>query len=305
MKKILLIVATFLMCYNTNAQMGLLGKKPAEQVEQLKERPLLVVLGDEEVMDVYNENIKKAIDEVWTFCTDIRYISKDEWRKLAKDKDEAKKYAQLYFTARTLNANAPGSSLVIGLLENKISTNFYYTGIGLADLTLALHNIQTDLEMGTSNRTVLKNQQNEFSEYLTDSLQHKTLYIDKAVVGKKFLKQIDDIYKYDYKLVSKEEIDNAIINKDPNVLFIREFVRAQRPMTKTRRKFGETNQMGTNTQISSAASMYVGYNLVYKALDLKAVGIAGLTGTGSLSMDMRETGKLKIKGIKTLLKYIK
>lgn len=304
MKKIIWIVALALFCVHANAQMGLLGEKPAAEVELLKDRPLLVVLWDEGELDNYNENIKKAIDEVWTFSTDIRYVSKDEWRELAKDKDKAKKYAHLYYTAQTLNANAPEHSLVIGILEKKISTNFYYTDLGLADLILALKNIQTDLEMGADYKKLIKSNEEKGMKFLSDSIEHKTLYIDKELISKKFLKKIDETYTYKYKLVTKEEIDEAIINKDPNVLFIREFVRAQRPMTKTRRKFGETDQMGTNTQISSKASMYVGLNLVYKASDLKYVAIAGTTGMGSLDGRPRETGKIKIKGIKMLLKYI-
>ncbi|WP_179018964.1 hypothetical protein [Winogradskyella forsetii] len=175
MKNTLLIVAIALISYKTNAQMGLLGKKPAAQVEQLKERPLLVVLEDEGELGDYNKNIRKALEAVWTFSTDIRYILKDEWRKLAKDKDEAKKFAHLYYTARTLNANAPEHSLVIGILENKISTNFYYTDLGLADLILALKNIQIDLEMGADYKKMIKSNEAKGIKFLSDSIEYKTL----------------------------------------------------------------------------------------------------------------------------------
>lgn len=293
MKKTVFIILFSFIYFYANAQMGLLGKKPAAQVELLKERSLLVVLWDEGELDLYNENIKKAIEEVWTFSTDIRYISKDEWRKLAKDKDEAKKYAHLYYTAKTLNANAPEHSLVLGILEKKISTNFHYTDLGLADLILALKNIQSDLEMGADYKKMIKSNEEKGMKFLSDSIEHKTLYINKDLVSKKFLKKIDEIYTYKYKLVTKDDIDEAIINKNPNVLFIKEFVRAQRPMTKTREN------------IRTTASMYVGLNLVYKASDLKYVAIAGTSSMGSLDGRPRETGKIKIKGIKMLLKYIK
>ncbi|WP_179018962.1 hypothetical protein [Winogradskyella forsetii] len=61
----------------------------------------------------------------------------------------------------------------------------------------------------------------------------------------------------------------------------------------------------TRGDIRTTASMYVGLNLVYKASDLKYVAIAGTSGMGSLDGRPRETGKIKIKGIKMLLKYIK
>ena len=304
MKKLIICVGIALVCSSVNAQMGLLGKKPVKQLEMLRERPLLVVLWDDGELDGYNENIKKAIAEVWTFSSDIRYITKDQWREMAKDKDEAQRYAHLYYTKKMLGGNAPNNSLVIGLLEKAVSTNFYYTpDTGLADLMLALHNIQTDLIMGADYKKIVKNQSMEFSRFLSDSLEHKTLYIDEALVTKKFLKKINDTYTYDYKLVSKDEIDNAILNKDPKVLFIREFVRAQRPITKSRLQLGDKRTDTDKVEIQKTASMNIGINLVYKASDLKQVGVAGMTGMGKMNAD-KEEGKIDIKGIEMFLKLI-
>ncbi|SDS29372.1 hypothetical protein SAMN04515667_1848 [Formosa sp. Hel1_31_208] len=266
MKKIILNAFIILFSLGINAQMGVLGKKAAKQIEILKERPLLVVLWEEGELDGYNENIKKAIDEVWTFSSEIVYVTKDEWRKLSKDKEESSKYAHLYYTVKMLNANAPNHSLVIGLLENKVSIHFVFTpNTGAADLMLSLKNLQLDLAIGNNYKKVVNEQRVEYMQYIKDSLPHKTLYINKNLATKKLLKKIDDVYSYPFKLVSHEDINEAILNKDPDVLFIREFVKAQRPTTKT--KF--------NTGNSETASMHFRLKMIYRAADLKLIGGTG------------------------------
>lgn len=284
MKKLMFSILLILVSFSTYSQMGVLGKKAEKQIELLKDRTMLVVLWDEGELDTYNENIKKAIDEVWTFSNDIKYVTKDEWRKLSKDKDEREKYANLYYTKKMLNANAPDHSLVFGLLEKKISTHFIFTPeTGLADLILSLKNMQLDLEIGNDYKKVAKEQRQELMQYIKEALPKMTLYIDKDLVTKKLINKIDDTYPYSYKLVSHEEINKAILNKEPNVLFIREFVRAQRPMTRT----------AMNTGNNRTASMHFRLKMIYRASDLKLVG-----GTGA-------GDKVDIKDIETLLQIMK
>ncbi|WP_033958652.1 hypothetical protein [Psychroserpens jangbogonensis] len=270
MKILIICVCISLVCFNANAQLGLLGKKPVKQVETLRERPLLVVLWDEGELDDFNENIKKALDLAWTFSTDIRYISKDEWKTIYKDKDEAKKYAHLYYTKKMLGGNAPDHSLLIGLVENKVSTHFAFTPhLGLADLIFSLKNIQIDLEIGNDYKNKMKEMGKNASKFLNDSLETKTVYFDEANVSKKFLKKIHDVYPFKYEIVSKEEIDDAILNKDSDILFFRQVVRAQRPLTKTR-----TDISGKTT--AKTASMNVPVTFVYKASDLEIISGVGM-----------------------------
>ena len=273
MKKLIICVCISLVCFNVNAQLGLLGKKPVKQVETLRERPLLVVLWDEGELDDFNENIKKALDLAWTFSTDIRYISKDEWKTIYKDKDEAKKYAHMYYTKKMLGGNAPDHSLLIGLVENKVSTHFAFTPhLGLADLIFSLKNIQADLEIGGDYKNKMKEMGKTASKFLNDSLETKTVYFDEANVSKKFLKKIHDVYPFKYEIVSKEEIDDAILNKDSDILFFRQVVRAQRPVTKTR----VNNAGASKIKTSKTASMNVPVTFVYKASDLEIISGVGM-----------------------------
>ncbi|WP_460218760.1 hypothetical protein [Psychroserpens sp. MEBiC05023] len=287
MKKTILVFCMALICFNTSAQMGVLGKKAAKQIELLKDRTMLVVLWDDDELDGYNENIKKAIDDVWTFSNDIKYVTKDEWRELSKNKDEREKYTNLYYTTKMLNANAPNHSLVFGLLEKKVSTHFIFTPkVGLADLMLSLKNMQLDLEIGNNYKKVVKEQRTNFINYAKDNLPNMTLYIDKDMVTKKLIKNIEKTYPYPYKLVSYEDINAAILSKDPNVLFIREFVKAQRPMTKTR-------ETANNVAYSKMGSMNFAMKMLYRTSDLKLVG-----GTGP-------GDKIDIKDLEMLLKVMK
>lgn len=264
MKKLILLATIAFTCYNVNAQMGI-NKKSARDVETLKERPLLVVLMDEDEqhgkMKNYNENIQKAINDIWTFSPSIRFITKEEWKTIYKDKDEAKKYAHLYYTEKMLQANAPNNCLLIGLAEKKVVTHFVFTpDLGLADLMLSVTNLQKDLEIGNNYKKIVKEQVKLSSKFLKDSLEHKILYIDEGFVSKKLLKGIHDIYDYQYEIVSKEEIDDAIVAKDPKILFIRHFIKAQRP----------TTQNGTTE------SMHFALKLVYNASNLEVI-----SGTGA------------------------
>jgi len=280
MKKLIILVSIAFICFSVNAQMGI-NKKSARDVETLRERPLLVVLMDEDEqqgdLEGYNENIQKAVNDIWTFSPSIRYIDKEEWKAIYKDKDEAKKYAHLYYTEKMLQANAPNNSLLIGLVEKKVVTHFVFTpDVGLADLMLSVSNLQKDLEIGNNYKKVVKEQIKLSSKFLKDSLEHKILYIDEGFVTKKLLKGIHDIYDYQYEIVSKEEIDDAIIAKDPKILFIRHFVKAQRP----------------STQNGTTASMHFALKLVYNASNLEVI-----SGTGA-------GDKIDTKDIEMFIKLI-
>jgi len=281
------IIYTFiaLLCFSANAQMGVLGKKPAKQIEMLRQRPLLVVLWDEGELDDFNENIKKAMDIAWTFSSDIQYITKDEWKTIYKDKDQVEKYAVMYYTQKMLGGNAPNNSLLIGLTENKVCTHFAFTpNLSIADLIFSLKNIQTDFDIGDDYKNMMNDMGKNASKFLNDSLETKTVYFDEAELSKKFLKKIQETYPYKYEVVSKEDIDEAILNKDSDILFFRQVVRAQRPMTKTR-----TDISGTTT--AKTASMNVPVTFVYKASNLESFPGVGM-GNGISIKDVERFLKL-------------
>lgn len=281
-----------LLCLNVNAQLGLLDKKPVPQVEQIRERPLLVVVEDLTDVDHFKEedhkalegfydNIKEAIEKVWTFSKDVRYVTLAELHQLEANEEEAKKYAYLYYSIALKVNNAPNNCIVLGLLENKVSTNFAFTpDTYLADLMFSLSNMQMDLNTGSATMASSKAQGKKIAQFLRDSMSDKVLYIDKAFATSKLVKKIEDIYEYDYEFVDKAEIDRAIVKKNKDVLFFRHIIRAQRPTTKTR---------GGGVQTSS---MNFTYTFLYKASDLQ---LGGSASVGS---------KIDMKAIKRTLKLM-
>lgn len=231
------------------SQIGVNTKKNAEEAQELKNRPLLVVLRetdkekDKEKILKFNENFKIALEKVWTYSNIERYINYDEWRDIEKDKSQKDKYAIMHYTERDLQGNAPALCLGIGIMENKILTHFVDLNSkddALSDMIIALITLQSDLDLGKLNSSKIKEQSGKIGELLSN----KTLLISDEEVSDKLKNEISEIYPHNYKFATKEEIENVIINKDEKYLYMVLIQVKGRPTVSTGKGYKEVSSSG-------------------------------------------------------------
>ncbi|WP_055446168.1 hypothetical protein [Lacinutrix mariniflava] len=252
-RQILITLITILSFTNIYAQFGM---PKAEDANKIQKRTLLVVLDevDERLkkkinkkpekfqkyadeINLYNENLKSAIENTWTFSTEIRYVTQTKFLEIKKDKKQKKLYA--YFS----NKIQRNPSRIISDSYYADAPDIYTINIGLADEKKAIHSMmystshpsEADLTFISQQfqNLLTSLQQAEGKKYRKEmkatmaknsqKLKTKTLLLDKEFVDKKLISKIDKIYKYDYKLTDRETIDKAILAKDSKYAYVRAF----------------------------------------------------------------------------------
>lgn len=287
MKNAITLLICSLFSIAINAQGGI-PKNKLEEASQIKSLPLLVVLNDsdskfyKEFDNDLNELLQQAVNTEWTYNKEIRYISREEWIELSKDKSEKKKFAILYQSNSDLAGNVPGGTLAIGLLENKVFTHFVKLPVennvatNYADYIHTIRLLQSDLK-GLSK----KEQREDAQNFLTsDTLKIKTLLIDENLIKSNLTEEIiREYYPYNLEIVPKSVIDSAILNKEKNILYTKELAMAIRPMVRTNHGYREVNSHETV------------FNGIFKAKNSDLVF-------------MISANPIKEKSFKTLKKYI-
>lgn len=255
MKKHLLIFFTLFLTISMNAQLGIKKKKMSE-AKLIKELPLLVVLHeyDDPFYKKMNVMLKESMGKYWTFSDSIKFITKKELREFSKDKSKKDKYAYLMYSEKEYQANVPAGVFCIGLLKNKTFTHFKKFGnpnkeLSLADYKLGLFWLQKDLTLRFGIGAVSKRAKILIKEF-KERMSQDTLLIDKDLINDEIKESLAKDYKYNYKIVSKEIIDNAILDELPNILYLKSFETLSRPITRTRSSSINTNigAQGTNRQ---------------------------------------------------------
>lgn len=229
----------FCICLQASAQLGF-GKP--EDITALKQRKLIVVLREtnsKKAADIayvkeFNEVLKRAVPNFWTYNTDITYMTKDEVSKLIKAKD--KSHAVLEFSIwNVTNYSSNGingmryatdswksSTLDVSLIEksNKAvaSANLPSLYPSEGDLAGAMQMIQHYMD----NRLAGKSGFDVRDEIKTNSkeLQNKTLLLDKKEIAKLTSAEIKEAYGLPYKVVDYNVIEEAILSKDPAYAYV-------------------------------------------------------------------------------------
>lgn len=238
MKKILSILFTLHLTISMNAQLGV-QKNRLPEAELIKELPLLIVLHeyDDPLYKKMNVLLKEAIEKYWTYSKSYEFITKEKLRELSKDKSKKDKYAYLMYSEKLYQANVPAGVFCIGLLNKKTFTHFKKFGnpdkeLTLADYKIGLNWLQRDLALPFGFGEV--NKRNKvLIEELKERISQDTLLIDEDLINDDLKKDIAEIYKNEYKIVSKEIIDKAIINETPNILYLKSLETLTRPITTT------------------------------------------------------------------------
>ncbi len=237
-----------------NAQLGI-NKKRMPEAELIKELPLLVVLHeyDEPFYEKMNVMLKDAIQKYWTYSEPVEFITKKELRELSKDKSKKDKYAYLMYSEKEYQANVPAGVFCIGLLNKKTFTHFKKFGIldeelTLADYKIGLYWLQEDLTLRFGIGAVTKRNKILIEEF-KEQIKQDTLLIDEDLINNELKESLEEDYKYSYKVVSKEVIDNAILNELPNILYLKSFETLTRPIVRTTTTKRQTNIGAQGTDI--------------------------------------------------------
>ncbi len=252
MKKTILTVLVFILTFNyVNAQFGF-GK--IEDVKRIKEVPLLAILqtksekvikkisksknGDLEKyysdIENYNISLKKGFENSWNFSNEVKFITSEELETYNSESNTGK-YA--YFKIQ-IEKGDNGFSLIKskGLIttynyaiyltgEKKPVYSFMYSSSlpNAADFKFISQQIQNYLTVRELLKSGEKSKNELKSEFYENAhkIKDKTLLINKEDISDNLIEEIKNIYKYQYKLTSKEEIDEAILNNDKSKAYLK------------------------------------------------------------------------------------
>ncbi|NJX16926.1 hypothetical protein HC176_15725 [Tamlana crocina] len=104
-----------------------------------------------------------------------------------------------------------------------------------ADLFFYLTILHNDLNDAIAmDKQALKKRRNAlFKQIPLEVVSKKTLLLDEVLITKALNEEINNLYDYDYKIVSKEEIDEAITNRQANTFVMKKVVSAPRPLRRS------------------------------------------------------------------------
>lgn len=249
-KLIVLFLISIISLPTAQAQFGF-GK--LEDVQQIQKAPLFVVLlnsNEKKVkklskkddgkleqyradIEAYNTAVKNAFQNSWSFSSDIRFITGEELDQIDTRENKGK-YA--YFK-QLIDVGNPGImfdhkgaittyNYAIYLTgKNKPVYSFMYSTIlpNEADFKLISQQIQGYLKTRESLKTKEKSRKEILAEIKANAplLKEKTLLIEEESLSKSVLESIGDLYKYPFKIVSKDEIDQAIISDAKDIAYLR------------------------------------------------------------------------------------
>jgi hypothetical protein len=252
MKKKVLVIIMFLSTFLVaKAQFGY-GK--FEDVKKIKEVPLLVLLESKNKKIVkklskknngmleqyysqinqYNEALKKSFINSWEFSEEIKFIEEDSL-EVYNTKENAGKFA--FFTKDVQKGDTDSSllrtngiitthSYAIFLVgSNKPVHSVLYTSHTLneADSKFISQQIQNYLKTRLipttekKSRTKLMLEMNDNAHMVKDKL----VLFDKDNLAPDIIYSTNATYPFNHKVTSKEEIDTAILNNDPKIIYLK------------------------------------------------------------------------------------
>lgn len=230
MKKLLVLIALLLPFAATYSQREYLPT--ADDLELFAKTKTYIVMQDNP-MSEYNFEIRDAIEKYWNI-TEYEFLPYDEFENKASDKN-----ASFLYTA-TVNFEKDKSKtryvfLCISLggeyesldeLKDIVNIPLSYYGVDEDNYSYKLGTLvnfmQKHVALITENPDIIS--QNVF-KYYNDNMadvQKKTLYLVEdeldRLIGSEA--RINAVYPYKFKIVSREEIKEAIMNKDEDIVFL-------------------------------------------------------------------------------------
>jgi hypothetical protein len=230
MKTLLAISLLVLFQMNVSAQREYVPTR--EELQRFKTTKTLVVLEDNPLSD-FNITAKETMPSEWKI-TSYGFISWKEFEKMRMDPAYSFVLVnQVKFQNDPTNAKynflsllLGGTSPSLGSMADLCPVPLSYTGVDedhySYKLGIFLRFMQNHVQMLLENPDLLK--ENLFRHYNDNiaELQGKTLYFVADELSKEIntLPKIKKVYSGDVKIVSREEIQKAIEDRTPNVVFL-------------------------------------------------------------------------------------
>lgn len=196
-------------------------------------RTKTLVVMDNNPMSDFNFKIKEVMDDVWN-VTDYDFITQQEF----EDKKGDPSYSFLLSTTVTFSMDKTKArytflSLLMGKAETEVADLPDLCSIPLSYLRVEddsyaykmevfVRFIQDHVNLMVAQPNLIK--ENVFKHYNKNikSLKDKTLYLvkDDLAPNVNTVSKLQNHYPYDVKIVSQEEVESALKQKDPNVVIL-------------------------------------------------------------------------------------
>ncbi|MGC9341246.1 MAG: hypothetical protein ACP5E3_00950 [Bacteroidales bacterium] len=230
MKKMLLAFTIFLWTLPFYARKEYLPT--LDDLEHFYTTKTYVVLEASPLSD-YNFEIKEVMERIWDI-TDFEFIEQDEFPKKSQNPNASFLYTSLVTFERDrtdsryvfIHLSLGGDNLSIDDLRDLASIPLGYAGVDpenyIYKLGILLQFMQDHLRLITEKPEIIS--KNIFKHYNDNiqSAQQKVVYFVEDELSREIgtAARIKQYYPYRFKIVTREEIRQAIINKNEDVVFL-------------------------------------------------------------------------------------
>lgn len=227
----LLLIALFSFSASSAQKFEKRFTKIKENAIDFTNRTLIIVLKDEkkDINVKFNDYVRKAFESEWDLNDSIMYVSEQDFKKYKKDDSKAmiihqkkSQYSYMIPTKQLFSIGNCGVKLPVhqhgfDFDDDTTLGNTYRQVQKIKQMVLNYTHIDPKNAMEMS-KNVMRNGIDQRD--LAESLKNMTLYIDKDNITDDFATNLDELYNYEYKLVTKTEIEQAIVENNEDIAFI-------------------------------------------------------------------------------------
>jgi hypothetical protein len=230
MRKAILILSTCLLSGFLNAQV--IYQPTKEDLGKLKQTKTYVVL-DESPMSDFNFEIKDVMEREWTL-TKFEFINMSEFEKLSSNESYSFLYTSLVSFEKDktesryvfLHLSLGGANLTIDDLRDMVSVPLAYFGTDPENYIYKLGTIvrfmQNHINLVYEKPELISNNIFKFYNDNIKDIHSKILFLvqDELTPEISTPARIKAIYPYKFKIVTREEINQAIKDNNQEVVFL-------------------------------------------------------------------------------------
>ncbi len=230
MKKITVVLAAIVLSGALNAQREYLPTE--DDLKLFYTTKTYIVLEDNPISD-YNFEIQDAVKKYWNI-TNYEFLPFDQFEEKTHDAtasflytakvffEKDKTQTPYLFLCLSLGGNYPSMDEMHDIVNIPLSYYGVDEDLYTYKLGTLVNFMQNHVKLITENPDMIS--QNVFKEYNDNmaDIHDKTLYLVADELQREFSTEarIKSVYPYEFKLVTRDEIKEAIMNKDENVVFL-------------------------------------------------------------------------------------